>query len=65
MDHSKILFDKRLKTVFKMFDLNRDGVITFKELQQSMMRNGQSITHSQLVKMFDDMDVDKDGSITY
>ncbi|KOX70770.1 Kv channel-interacting protein 4 [Melipona quadrifasciata] len=65
--------DQKLSWIFKFYDLNGDGYITRKEMLvvisaiYEMLRNGQiiqRIVNRHVDKVFEKMDIDKDGVIS-
>ena len=58
---------KELIEVFKALDENSDGVLSIEEIERGV-KNGKfsgEFKPSDLIKMFNDMDVDKNGLINY
>ncbi|CAL7946266.1 unnamed protein product [Xylocopa violacea] len=65
--------DQKLAWIFRFYDLNGDGYITRKEMLvivsaiYEMLHNGQTIQrmiHRHVDKVFEKMDIDKDGVIS-
>ena len=55
-----------LNKVFKAFDKGRDGQITFDELRQGLIQlKSTRITENDVQKLFNKIDVDKNGKIDY
>ncbi|CAA3009469.1 calmodulin 3 [Olea europaea subsp. europaea] len=52
-----------LKMVFKMFDVNGNGRITKKELNDSLEKMGIFITDKELTQMIEKIDVNADGCV--
>jgi calcium-dependent protein kinase len=54
-----------LRELFKTFDANGDGVISFSELSQALMAQGGVFTDEELGVLLRETDVDGSGSIEY
>lgn len=54
----------QIKNTFKQFDIDGDGTISFQELSRVLNECGQ-IAESEVLYVFNSMDVDKDGGIKY
>ena len=53
------------KEAFSMFDKNKDGTITAKELLKVMRSLGQNPTEAELQNMINDVDIDGSGNIDF
>jgi calmodulin len=53
------------KEAFEIFDKNKDGFITIKELGEIMKNLGQSPTDAELTDMINEVDVDGNGNIDF
>jgi calmodulin len=53
------------KEAFEIFDKDRDGFITIKELGEIMKNLGQSPTDAELQDMINEVDVDGNGNIDF
>ena len=53
------------KEAFNIFDKDKDGYITVKELDQIMKNLGQSPTESELQNMINEVDIDRNGTIDF
>ena len=53
------------KEAFSMFDENKDGKITAKELLKVMRSLGQNPTEAELQNMINDVDIDGSGNIEF
>ena len=56
---------KEFKEAFDIFDKDKDGYITIKELDQIMKNLGQSPTESELQDMINEVDIDGSGTIDF
>lgn len=54
-----------LKEVFDMYDLNKDGVISIRELGTVMRRFGHNLTEADILEMVKEVDMDNDGFICF
>ncbi len=61
----KILQAKKVKDLWTMFDVNRDGSISAEELRIVMRSLGQDPGNHELVNLFAQVDIDSSGSIDY
>ena len=57
--------EKELKEAFKVFDLDGDGVIHWKELKVTMDKLGSKLTDMEVHAMIRDADADGDRAINY
>ena len=53
------------KEAFNIFDKDKDGYITIKELDQIMKNLGQSPTEAELQYMINEVDIDGSGTIDF
>lgn len=53
------------KEAFEIFDKDRDGFITIKELGEIMKNLGQSPTDAELQDMINEVDIDGNGNIDF
>ena len=53
------------KEAFNIFDKDKDGYITIKELDQIMKKLGQAPTESELQNMINEVDIDGNGTIDF
>jgi calmodulin len=53
------------KEAFEIFDKNKDGYITIKELGEIMKNLGQSPTEAELTDMINEVDTDGNGNIDF
>ncbi len=53
------------KAAFELFDKDRDGKITTKELGTVMRNLGQNPSEAELGEMIDEVDLDKNGTIDF
>ena len=56
---------EELRIAFKGLDRNGDGQISFTEIQECLKHAGQPISDEELRGMFDHLDTDKSGAISY
>jgi calmodulin len=54
-----------LREAFEIFDRNKDGFITIKELGEIMKNLGQAPTESELQDMINEVDIDGNGNIDF
>ena len=55
-----------LDNIFKSFDVNNDGNISFKEFQQGLLQlNQKNLTENEIKEIFNAIDLDHNGSIAY
>lgn len=54
-----------MKQVFKMFDLNNDGLITKEELRTGLLKLGEKLSEAEVDALMEDADIDGDGNIDY
>ena len=57
--------DDEIREAFRVFDLNRDGYISSKELGQMMGNLGEQLTPQELEDMIQEADSDGDGRVSY
>ncbi|KAL0074086.1 calmodulin [Phycomyces blakesleeanus] len=57
--------EDELKEVFKAFDKNQDGMISYDELEEVMTKLGEKLSASDIKNMMDDADINKDGFIDF
>ena len=65
IDINKILTDNNIKIVFQLFDANNTGKITPMELKRVMDINTADVSDEVWAQIIDDIDLDKDGVISY
>jgi calmodulin len=53
------------REAFEIFDKNRDGFITIKELAEIMKNLGQNPTEAELTDMINEVDIDGNGNIDF
>ncbi len=53
------------REAFEIFDKNKDGYITIKELGEIMKNLGQSPTEAELTDMINEVDIDGNGNIDF
>jgi calmodulin len=53
------------KEAFEIFDKNKDGYITIKELGEIMKNLGQTPTEAELTDMINEVDIDGNGNIDF
>jgi len=54
-----------LRTAFQMFDVNKDGGITVRELRELMVKLNDNITDAEVIEMMDAADLNQDGYIDF
>lgn len=54
-----------LKEAFDMYDLNKDGVISIRELGTVMRSFGHNLSESDILEMVKQVDIDNNGSICF
>ena len=54
-----------LRDVFEVFDSDKDGFVTAKELQELFKKHGESIGIEDAVDMLNNADSDQDGLIDF
>lgn len=57
--------EKNLRAAFTVFDKNKDGFISVKELKDVMMNLGEKMTDDEFDDMIAEADIDGDGQIDY
>jgi calmodulin len=64
---SKLTDDQldELKEAFAVYDINRDGVITARELGTVMRQLGQNPTEAEILEMIRELDKDTSGTINF
>ncbi len=50
--------------LFKKFDINKDGAVSFKELREGLMSLNVHLADNEMHALFHRLDADRDGSIT-
>ena len=65
IDKKKLLTDEKLKAAFALFDMNGDGDIEAKELQEVMGENNDDIQGDVWAKMIAEVDSDGNGVIDF
>ena len=61
----KLLTDEKLKAAFSLFDMNGDGDIEAKELQEIMGENNDDVQGDVWKKMIAEVDLDGNGVIDF
>ena len=56
---------EELKQIFRMFDLNGDGLITKQELKQGLHKLGERLNDVEIDALMEEADIDGDGNIDY
>ena len=57
--------EKEIENLFKMFDLNKDGFITEREIKKTLKNLGEKIKKKDVRKMMKVADLNKDGKISF
>ena len=57
--------DEELVEAFKTFDKGNKGYYTLEELKEVMHHYGEKLSDDELKIMFDEIDIDHDGQITF
>jgi len=57
--------DDEMKNLFHMFDANKDGYITEKEIKNMMKNLGEKVRKKDVRKMMKEADLNKDGKISF
>ncbi|GAU44508.1 hypothetical protein TSUD_122780 [Trifolium subterraneum] len=57
--------DKELREAFELYDLDKNGVISAKELHAVMRRLGEKCSLSDCRKMIGNVDADNDGNVNF
>merc|ERR550537_1869306 len=57
--------EEELITVFKIFDVDGNGLISPTELQSGFMNLGEDLRHEEIHEMIREADCDGDGQINY
>lgn len=57
--------EMQLRAAFKVFDKNKDGFISARELRDIMMNLGEKMTDDEVEDMIAEADIDGDGQIDY
>ena len=65
IDKKKLLTDEKLKAAFALFDMNGDGDIEAKELQEIMGENNDDVQGDVWKKMIAEVDLDGNGVIDF
>jgi Ca2+-binding EF-hand superfamily protein len=50
--------------LFKKFDINKDGALSFKELRDGLMSLNVHLADNEMHALFHKLDADRDGNIT-
>ena len=58
-------FEQELKDAFALFDLDKDGKITEKELASVMKKLGSFTSDADVLEMIREVDLDKNGTIDF
>jgi len=64
-DAKPIRDEKELAEAFRLFDLNRDGLIDWDELKEAMVGTGENIEKWEIDDMMHDGDKNQDGVLDY
>ena len=68
LDHVRDKIDaksKRLTNVFRQFDLNHDGVVSYTEFRQGLHNLGVELNELDFKVLIETVDVDGEGTIDY
>lgn len=57
--------ESELREAFKVFDKNRDGLLSAEEVRYVMTNLGEKMTDDEVEDMIHDADTDRDGQINY
>ena len=57
--------DEEMENLFNMFDINKDGFITEKEIKLMMKNLGEKVRKKDVRKMIKEADLNKDGKISF
>ena len=57
--------DEEMENLFNMFDINKDGFITEKEIKVMMKNLGEKVRKKDIRKMIKEADLNKDGKISF
>ena len=64
MDKVKLLHRPRLEAAFAMFDINKNGKISFDELKE-MLKGSQGYSDELFQELIKEIDIDGDGEINF
>ena len=62
---AQLTFKSRIDDIFRNVDTNSDGVISRKEIEDSLLQNGKLLCDDELEEIFQRVDIDQSGSINY
>ncbi|CAG8660041.1 5007_t:CDS:2 [Cetraspora pellucida] len=67
MDNNQLTEEQisEYQAAFSLFDKDKDGVITIKELRDVMKSLGQNPTQTELQEMMNEVDLDSNGTIEF
>lgn len=57
--------ERQLLLLFRSIDRDKDGRLNQQELQSAFRRAGLSVPRRRLVEFFDEIDLNRDGFITF
>jgi len=55
--------EEKIKIIFHSLDVNKNGVLTFDEIETSFKAKGLAFDVEKFKKVFAELDVDKDGKL--
>ena len=55
--------ENKLRSAFKVFDKNGNGILDLKEFEQAMLLHGEPLLQNETNEMFKLTDANKDGKI--
>lgn len=62
---AELLRHKEIEDMFLLFDINRSGTLEIDEISKMFTSNGISINKSNLIKLFQMVDKDNSGTLTF
>ena len=57
--------DQEISAVFKAFDRNQDGRLSYEDLRQGFNKSGYRISGEELKELVDKFDMDGDGALDF
>ena len=57
--------EEEIRKVFRVFDKNDNGFISFNELRRVLRNLGEKLSDEEVVEMIEEADLDNDGHINY
>ena len=57
--------EEEIRKVFRVFDKNDNGFISFNELRRVLTNLGEKLSDEEVVEMIEEADLDNDGHINY